>query len=232
MSKEVLNPEFEELALWIEKGLKESVGQSQTGELKSLPETTRRLAVVQVQDAQQLGYVLLACAQDELLEAGPLLLDLHRNLKNLKPNSEGPKWDSFKILDVDIPDFQQWSEQKAQVLFQGQHVDSQLLASFVASQQSVPQLGEVIKGHLNIPVAYLRPDIPLDYDTFLHLYLNDRIIPYVMKGRSFSQKQLLRLSEYKGHPLMIRKEDLESFEKQFLKENILSLHRSVKKKAS
>ncbi len=213
---QIYDAAYKELAQWIERGLKQTLTEGPPEELVLLPETTQRVAVVRIQDGPHSGYVLVTSGGDQQLEES-LAGDLLKNLKNLKSFPDGPQWGSFRVLDMRVSDIVHWSSTTAQADFLGTHLNSEILASFVASSEEIPKLVQTLEGHLNIPADLLKPGVPLDYDTYLHLILNDKLIPYVPKGDSFRAKQLIKLQR-ENYPVLIKEKDLVHFENQFLRD--------------
>lgn len=223
LDKESLMAKGSDLALRSSVAVKEATRNS--GGLK-----TSRLACITVESDRINGYLLLAFAEDRALD--PALIRNIREKLFAYLQVNGEKIHSSDELDLKLQEvaFQDWAMEHAEFLKKSYHEGAEVAMAFVPAEKkfSAPEENFHLKKY-SLSLDEIRENTILEFDLFIHLPTNDKLIRYTPKGAKFYPEQKKRMAESGMKKMYIQKESLVDLRKyrlqNFLNDKIESFRR-------
>lgn len=152
------------------------------------------------------GYLLLAFAENRNMDE-PLVTEIKKKIfAFLRQNGQTVSSEESCNISVQEVDFQEWALAHSDFLKKAYHDGQEVaIAFFPAQRKSKLELNDILNKY-SLSIDELRGDLIVEFDLFIHLPANDRLLLYTPKGNAFYLNQKERLQEKGITSLYISKE--------------------------
>jgi hypothetical protein len=121
--------------------------------------------------------------------------------------------DTYNIDTFEV-DVAAWAERSSQFfyLFENPSTGKQMLICFLKKDSLFPETRKMEAQQMHrIELHELPPRMPVSFEAYLFLARNDKMLPYLRRGGSLSQKQVERLYKRGFKFLYIKDEDVRDY---------------------
>lgn len=191
------------------------------------------MSCILVQSTRFSGYLVAALGDNREVDGVFIQALRKRIFAFLKANGE-------KVNEADDPlrivvqkvNFKNWAENKAEFLRKSVHKEEEVSIAFFPRQHIRLHFEESADEKMaKVKMTEIKPDVPVEFDLYIHLEENDRYIRYTKKGAKFLATQKKRLEAQGLKYMHVFKTDIPEFNKyraqNFLNETIEQYHSAV-----
>ncbi len=179
-----------------EVSLKESAdAKGSASEAEKIGKRVDNVACILVDSPKFSGYLLAAMGDNRPLEDGFIEVVRARLLKFLVQKGEKvDEQDNLQLKIKEVP-FEDWANVAAQFLRKSTHKNKEVALAFFPMARAVGVKTEVSKvpEMCAISIDDINEEVPLDYDAYIYLPVNDKYILYTEKGKRLYDQQKARL---------------------------------------
>lgn len=205
--------------------LKREEVQHITGFVK---ERVNKVGVIPVVSEEMPGYLVVNYPnEDELVEEflAEVILEIKKNHPLVTFLTQTPiivSLNRFLITD--------WIQERAQVLVRSARGTNELLVSFVGSAEKIPKLLPASAELLVLEFQGFCFDHPLNFETYLHLKTNNKVLKYTSRGDKAEEARFQRIKNILPNGICIKDRDEARFKEFFLTQSLFCMHAAKEKK--
>lgn len=202
----------------LETGTHEAVDKTLTANsnegVKAELKTSTRVACIMVESARFQGYLLVAFGNDRVVDMTLIDQMKQKLFSFLKDNGEKASENESMDLKMTEVGFEDWALEHAEFLKSTSHQGQEIAVAFFPSTTKFAALQEQTKlKKYELSIEELRGDLIVEFDLYLHLEVNDKLLLYTPQGRPFYSTQKDRLKTKGISNLYINQESANDLKK-------------------
>lgn len=181
-----------------------------------------RVACILVESERFQGYLLVAFAADRQVDMSLIEQMKSKLFSFLKDNGEKASETESMSLKMTEVEFEDWALEHAEFLKSTSHEGQEIAVAFFPANTKFAELQEQTKiKKYELSIDELRGDLVVEFDLYLHLAVNDKLLLYTPQGRPFYSNQKDRLKT-KGVSNLYINQDSKNDLKKYRVQNYLN----------
>lgn len=188
------------------------------GVIHEAVETAADVACITIESTRFAGYLVAALGKDRKIDDEFIEGIRGRLIKFLADNGEVLNHEEKLSLKIKPVNFQGWALQYADFLRKSVHRGNEVAMAFFPSKKVKSEVGESASSDMvSIQLEEIQVDVPLEFNLYLYMPVNNKYVLYTPKGSKLYQPQKNRM-EVQGvknvHILKSEVQDLSRFRVQ------------------
>ncbi len=215
----------------MEKGTQKALDESvvRIPPLQNKIHKNSNIACITVESARFSGYLVVALAQDKVIDENFVDVIQKKLFSFLRENGEQVSEKEVMNLKLQEVAFQDWALQKAEFLKKSVHAGNEIAMAFFPAEIKETQFLESKNDKmLQISMADLREETAVEFDLYIYLPENDKYILYTPEKSTLYGNQKKRLQDKGVTHLHLKKESQGAVKKykaqNYLNDKILEYH--------
>jgi hypothetical protein len=219
------------------QALEDSVIKVEEPSVAKKVEKATNVACITVDSERFKGYLVAAMGKDRIVDEDLLDQIKKRLFQFLKSNGETLAESENMEIKIKEVDFQPWALKQAEFLRKSVHKGDEIAVAFFPNKNPDAKVEDSAENHMaKLSLSDIKTDVPLDFETYVHLQANNKYIKYTSQGSSLQKEQKDRLNAKGVNNLHIRRDSIHEFKKykaqQFLNDKIEEYHAKIQEAAT
>ncbi len=194
-----------------------------------------KMTVIPVDRDVDRGFIIFCTNDNQFLSTIAASMDTFKNSlqETLAEQGMVVVGESYNIETEEV-EILNWVLEKSQFhyMFEDAKSQKQIMICFLPKENIYPDTNKSTElNMLKVELDVIPPATPLNFNVFIYLARNNRVVPYIRRGGKFTDEQMARLGDHGVDSVYINEEDRKALYSFFISQTIGQDLRPIKKAA-